>query len=177
MQRAKGLGTQCIRFTSTTVQILTAEVLSAPPRHMTTLEAERAKQQGGEEAGTASSSSKVAKVDGKRTVEYCVVLENMALLYYSRSLGLGTQFTRFTSTKVQLLTQKALHSLSKRNARVSQDHFPGWPVQKCKYWRSCWYKSTNTDATRCCRLCEKRASGAQCNCLRKSKSSASRCLV
>ena len=100
---------------------------------MTTLEAERAKQQGGEEAGAASSSSKVPKVDGKRTVEYCVVLENMALLFYSRSLGLGSQFTRFTSAKVQILTQKALHSLSKRNARVSQDHFPGWPVQKYKY--------------------------------------------
>jgi hypothetical protein len=22
----------------------------------------------------------------------------------------------------------------------------GWLVQKYKYWRSCWYKSTNTDA-------------------------------
>jgi hypothetical protein len=31
---------------------------------------------------------------------------------------------------------------------------PGWLVHAYKYWRSCWYKSANTDATRSSRRAE-----------------------
>ena len=32
----------------------------------------------------------------------------------------------------------------------------GWLVQKCKYWRSCRYKGTNTDTPRSFRCLEKK---------------------
>jgi hypothetical protein len=70
-------------------------------------------------------------------------------------LDAGTQVTCFTGTRVQILTLQApvseVHDLY---VPPILEWLPsllanaGWLVQKYKYRRSCWYKSTNTDATR-----------------------------
>lgn len=67
----------------------------APPKTMTDLQAERAKQRG----EVHDSSKDVVKVDGKESEEYCVVLENLSLLHHAR--GLGITFPKGTPESVK----------------------------------------------------------------------------
>ena len=71
-------------------------------------------------------------LDDEKTKVKLTAVELLALLY--ASLGAGTQFTCFTGTKVQILTQwsSCLRSYTPLSAQV---------LSLLAYW----YKSTNTD--------------------------------